>query len=92
MKCKVIHQVFDTNLKPPKLQTYAENQGLINAVCALIPNASFDVRKEAATALFNTIAHGASDRTSRVLNANGVLETFVRMLIPVRTFDVLFFT
>ena len=61
-------------------QTYAENQGLINAVCELIPNASFDVRKEAATALFNTIAHGASDRTSRVLNANGVLETFVRML------------
>jgi hypothetical protein len=61
-------------------QTVADQQGLIAAVCTLIPNAPFDLRKEAAFALFNTIAHGQSERTNRVLNSFGVLETFVRML------------
>ena len=51
-----------------------------NITGALMPHAPFDLKKGAAEALFNTIAHGQSQRTTNVLNAPGIVESFIRMV------------
>ena len=45
-----------------------------------MPHAPFDLKKGAAEALFNTIAHGQSPRTTNVLNTPGIVESFIRMV------------
>ena len=64
----------------PQQQKVADDQGLVRAVVDLFPQAPFDLRKEAAVALFNTIAHGRSTRTLMVFASPGMYETLVRML------------
>ena len=51
-----------------------------NITGALMPHAPFDLKKGAAEALFNTIAHGQSPRTTNVLNTPGIVESFIRMV------------
>jgi len=48
-----------------------------NITGALMPHAPFDLKKGAAEALFNTIAHGQSPRTTNVLNTPGIVESFI---------------